>query len=75
MTGTIEGGGRLTRKILSLQGLYAGTTVIDVQLIGQYKGLANDFTDNSERATLSPESEEYQLRLVECPRGLTGYMP
>ncbi|KAJ4395959.1 hypothetical protein N0V93_000175 [Gnomoniopsis smithogilvyi] len=44
-------------------GLFAATTVIDVQLIGRYKGLANDFTNADERASLSPDSEEYQLRV------------
>lgn len=44
------------------QGLYAGETVIDTKLIGEFKGLANDFTNDSERTALSPNSEEYMLR-------------
>lgn len=48
----------------SFKGLYAADTVIDIKLLRDFKGLANDFTDNEERTTLSPDSEEYQLRLV-----------
>lgn len=32
--------------------------------MGQFKGLANDFTNDAERALLSPDSAEYMLRCV-----------
>lgn len=47
---------------IQLQGLYVGQTIIDNKLIGEFKGLANDFVDDSERPLLSPLSEEYALR-------------
>lgn len=51
-------------------GLYAGENVIDTMLLGQFKGLANDFTDDADRATLDPASEEYHLRYVLCFHGV-----
>lgn len=46
------------------QGLYAGENVIDNMLLGEFKGLANHFTNDADRATLNPESSESKLRFV-----------
>lgn len=47
-----------------IQGLYAGVNIIDVQLVGKYRGLSNDFASPEARDALDPAGEEFRLRSV-----------